>query len=386
MKRKKICFVTTIGGTINAFLTGLAQYLVEKRHYDVTYICAPDNKLAESQNEHIHFLPVPMSRGINMDAFRVIGQLTRIFREQQFDIVQYATPNAALYASIAAKRAGVKNRLYTQWGIRYMGYDGGVRRWVFKTLEKMICSRSTVIECESFSLQDFSIAEGLYPARKSSVIGKGSACGVNLEKAEIDQRETWRKEIRSQLGIADDAFVFGYMGRITRDKGMNELIAAFREFQKSNSQAILLLVGGLDNEGTIEKDLFDWAKESPKVLLPGRTSTPEKFYAAMDVFCSLSYREGFGLVVIEAAAMALPAIVTNVPGQRDTIIEHETGISVNAKEVKPVVEAMRFYVSHKSETIDMGKKARRNVEDNYEQQGLFKLLADHRDMIIDSTN
>ena len=384
--RKKICFVTTIPGTIKAFLLGLADYLVIQRNYDVTFICAPDKQLEGMQTEHLHFIPVPMSRGMNFDGLRVVNMLTKIFREQHFDIVQYATPNAAVYASIAAKRAGIKNRLYTQWGIRYMGYDGGISRWLFKSLEKLVCRNSSVIECESFSLYEFSVSERLYPKEKACVIGQGSACGVNLGKAEIDKRDVWRKEIRKQLGISDEAIVFGYMGRITRDKGINELIAAFRKFQESNSQAVLLLVGGLDNETTIEKELFEWAKQCSKVLLPGRTSFTEKFYAAMDVFCSLSYREGFGLVVIEAAAMALPAIVTNVPGQRDTIIEHETGISVNAKEVKPVVEAMRFYVSHKSETIEMGKKARRNVEDNYEQQGLFKLLADHRDMIIDSTN
>lgn len=380
--RKKICFVTTISCTIKAFLLGLTDYLIEQRDYDVTFICATDPKLEAMQTDNLHFIPVQMSRGMNLDGLRVIKQLTKIFKEQQFDIVQYATPNAAVYASIAAKRAGIKNRLYTQWGIRYMGYDGGARRWVFKTLEKLVCRKSTMIECESLSLYDFSVSEGLYPKEKGCVIGQGSACGVNLEKAEIGKREILRKEIRDQLGIAEDAIVFGYMGRITREKGMNELIAAFKEFQENNSKAILLLVGGLDNEDTIEKELFDWANGCPMVLLPGRTAHPEKFYAAMDVFCSLSYREGFGLVVIEAAAIGLPAIVTDVPGQRDTIIPNETGIAVGAKQVKPVVDAMQFYANKRETMLEMGAKARKYVEENYEQQGLFKLLADHRDQII----
>jgi len=380
--RKKICFVTTIPGTIKAFLLVFADYLVKQRDYDVTFICAPDKQLEDMQTEHLHFIPVPMSRGMNFDGLRVVNMLTKVFRKQQFDIVQYATPNAAVYASIAAKRAGIKNRLYTQWGIRYMGYNGGIRRWMFKTLEKLVCRNSSVIECESFSLYEFSVSEGLYPKEKACVIGRGSACGVNLEKAEIDKRDVWRKEVRKQLGIFDDAVVFGYMGRITRDKGMNELIAAFKKFQESNGQAILLLVGELDNEGTIGKELFEWANECPKVLLPGRTSHPEMFYAAMDVFCSLSYREGFGLVVIEAAAMGLPAIVTDVPGQRDTIIPDETGKAVAAKQIRPVVDAMQFYVDHMDKMLEMGMKARKNVEENYEQQGLFKLLADHRDLII----
>ena len=93
--RKKICFVTTVGLTIKSFLVGFAKYLVELRNYDVTFICADDDVLSQMKFRHIHFIPVPMSRGVNLDALKVIGQLKHIFKEQQFDIVQYATPNAA---------------------------------------------------------------------------------------------------------------------------------------------------------------------------------------------------------------------------------------------------------------------------------------------------
>ena len=143
--KKRICFVTTVGLTIKSFLVNFAKYLVEHRNYEVTFICADDEKLAQMQSEYIHFVPVEMSRGVNLDAVKVIGKMKRIFEEQQFDIVQYATPNAAFYASIAAKNAGIKNRLYTQWGIRYMGYDGGLKRSIFKMIEKITCQKSSVI-------------------------------------------------------------------------------------------------------------------------------------------------------------------------------------------------------------------------------------------------
>lgn len=380
--KKKICFITTIGGTIRAFLLGLTEHLVND-NYDVTFICSPDEELEKMKSESVHFLPIPMSRGVNFDAFRVIPKLISIFKKEKFDIVQYATPNAALYASIASKRAGIKNRLYTQWGIRYMGYERGIKRSIFKWMEKITCRNSSVIECESHSLYKFSLDERLYEKSNASVIGKGSACGVDLVKFDIRNRNIWRNEIREMYNIPSDALVFGYMGRLTRDKGINELISSFKSFFEKNNDSYLFLVGSYDNEGSIDEGLLEWAKKCNNVYLPGRTSDSEKYYSAMDVFCSLSYREGFGLVVIEAAAMGVPAIVTDVPGQIDTIIDNVTGLSVPAKQTTAVVNAMAEYYNNKDKIRLMGQNARNNVEENYDNVKLFSELTKHRNLIIE---
>ena len=256
--------------------------------------------------------------------------------------------------------------------------------FIFKTLEKTTCKFSTVIETESFSLLEYSIKDGLYPREKSSVIWNGSACGVNIDNYDLSKRNAWRKEIRTKYNIPDDSVVFGWCGRITRDKGHKELFEAFRELNKVDKKARLLMVGSYDNVETINPELFKWAQECKEVIFTGpvpRKEVPE-MYSAMDVFCSLSYREGFGLVVIEAAAMKLPGIVTDVPGQIDTIVDGETGILVPAKEIKPVVGAMEFYINNPEKLVEMGEQARKDVEVKYEQQHLFSLLADHRDSII----
>lgn len=384
---KKICFVTTIPGTIRAFLVGFSNYLVEKEDYDVTFICDYDDFVYQYCTDKIHFIPVSMKRGVNLDALRVICKLTAIFKKEKFDIVQYATPNASFYASIAAKRAGVKNRLYTHWGSRYMGYEGGIGRFVFKTLEKITCQNSTIIETESFSLMEYSIKDGLYPREKASVIWNGSACGVKLENYDLSKREEWRKQIRTKYNIPDDAIVFGWCGRITRDKGHNELFEAFKRLNETNKNARLLMVGVYDNVETIDHNLFKWAQDCNEVIFTGRVPGEQVpiMYSAMDVFCSLSYREGFGIVVIEAAAMKLPGIVTDVPGQIDTLVKDETGLLVPAKDVDAVVRAMEYYVSNPEKINEMGVNARRNVEENYEQKQLFKLLAEHRNAIINRT-
>ena len=377
---KKICFVTTISGTITAFLTDSAQYLVEKHGYDVTFICDNDEAMYDYCSDKIHYIPVSMSRGVNLDFFKVTWQLRKIFKREKFDIIQYSTPNAALYASIGSMLAGVKNRLYCQWGIRYMGYASGVKRWLFKAIEKTTCACSSVIECESFSLRQFSLSEGLYDEAKCSVIGQGSACGVNISRYDITHKQRYRTEKRAELGIPEDAFVFGYTGRITRDKGLNELFAAFRKLNVPN--AYLLIIGDFDNEGSLDTQLKEWALQEKNVIFAGRKIHVEQYYCTLDVFVSLSYREGFGLVVIEAAAMGVPAIVSNVPGQLDTIVDGKTGKLVKVKDVDEVVAAMTYMMNHPQQVLEMGVNARKNVEDNYDQAILFEELASHKDFII----
>lgn len=381
---KKICFVTTVPGTIKAFLLDFSYYLINERDYDVTFICKYDDELKKKCSNRLHYFPVNMKRGIGFDGISVIKRLTDIFKNTHFDIVQYATPNASFYASIAAKKAGVKNRLYTHWGSRYMGYEGGLMRLLFKNLEKITCMNSTIIETESSSLLEYSIKDGLYTKEKASVIWNGSACGVNIERYDLSMRDIWRTEIRTKYNIPSDSVVFGWCGRITRDKGHNELFEAFRQLNKENKKARLLVVGSYDNVDSIDAELFKWAQECEEVIFTGPIPSSEvpKYYSAMEVFCSLSYREGFGLVVIEAAAMGLPAIVTDVPGQIDTIVSGETGLLVPAKEVEPVVIAMKYYIDCPAKLKEMGEKARLDAESKYEQHRLFELLADHRDAII----
>ena len=376
---KKICFVTTVSITIKSFLLQFKDYLVNN-DYDVTFICNTDEGMYELCNNQVHYIPVPMKRGVGLEGLSVINKLTRIFRDNKFDIIQYSTPNAALYASIAAKRAKCSNRLYCQWGIRYMGFDGGIKRMILKKIEKIVCKKSSVIECESYSIYRFSISEKLYPSSKASVIWNGSACGVDLNKYCIEKKEKWREEIRSELKITERAPVFGYVGRITRDKGANELLSAFREVVKKKD-AYLLMIGMFDDANTIEAELRKWAEGSKHVIFVDWTDKVEKYYSAMDVFCSLSYREGFGLVVIEAAAMGLPGIVTDVPGQVDTIEPNVDGWSVPAKNIDKVISTIEHCIDNPEEVRKYSCNARQHVEEKYEQNELFKRLTEHRNSL-----
>lgn len=382
--RKKICFCTTIGSTIG-FVTELSKYLVEHENYDVTWIAGDDERLHQYVNEHIHFIPLRMKRGIAFDGPLMIWKMYRIFKRERFDIVQYSTRNAGTYASIAAWMAGIKVRLYCQWGMMFIALRG-VKRALLKLDEKLIVSLSTVVESESFSMYETAIKHGIYKPNKASVIWNGSACGVNLERYIMANKETWRNEVRQELGIGEDARVFGYCGRITRDKGLNELFAAFKKIIEDTDRkadVYLMIIGRDDHSETIDPNLFAWAKSSPFVMFTGYTNNVPRYYSALDVFTSLSYREGFGLVVIEAAAMGVPGIVSDALGQRDTIEHMITGYLVHTYSVDDVVQAMSYFIDHPEKAVEMGNRARVVVEEKYEQKELLRQLADHRNQLIE---
>ena len=383
--RKKICFCTTIGGTIKSFLVDLSNYLVEYDNYDVTWISGEDESLFDYTNEHIHYIPLKMKRGIALDGPKVIWQMYRIFKREKFDIVQYSTRNAGTYASIAAWMAGIKTRLYCQWGMMFIALKG-FKKALLKLDEKLVVSLSTVVESESFSMYETAIKHGIYKPEKASVIWNGSACGVNLDRYIMANKPTWREEVRKELEISKDARVFGYCGRITRDKGLNELFAAFKtvvEDKNRKTDVYLLIIGRNDHAETINPELFAWAKSSPSVKFTGYTINVPKYYSALDVFTSLSYREGFGLVVIEAAAMGVPGIVSDALGQRDTIEHGKTGYSVRTYHAEDVVEAMNYFIEHPEKAIEMGINARKVVEEKFEQKELLRRLAEHRNLLIE---
>lgn len=378
---KKICFVTTVYVTYKSFLKQLSQYLYDSGEYDISLICNNEEGILADIPSFIHYYPVNMKRGINFSAFRAIREISKILEKEKFDIVQYSTPNAAFYTSIAAKNKNIPVRLYCQWGIRYMGFEGW-RRKIFKYLEKKTCDNSTFIEVESHNIRNFSLRENLYAPDKSCVIWNGSASGVDLNKFNIDKKECWRKKIRNKYNLQEKDVVFIFVGRLTADKGVNELLDAFLKIEKKYLYTKLLILGGIDNQDSLQPKLIKQAKESKNIIFTGSVSNVEEYYAAADIFVAPSYREGFGLVVIEAEAMGLPAIVSNIPGQIDAIKENETGLTCVVKDSISLENNMKKLIENEELRIKLGNKAIKYVQENYEQKRLFEYLKLHRDKLL----
>lgn len=378
VEMKKICYVVTIPITIRSFFIPQLEYLAENG-FDVSVICSNDGVIKNELGEMINYIPLDIPRGISFcGSIRAIKQLTNIFRREQFDIIQYSTPNAALYASIAAKRVGCPIRNYHMMGLRYLGASGFGRKFL-KLIEKNCCNNSTSIECVSYSNLEMGISEGLFTREKVCVVWNGSTGGVDLKRFDYVNRKKWRNEIRSQLGFEGKDFIYGFVGRVTKDKGINELLEAFAGIKE---QSKLLLLGPMDEIDTLDQGLLDSAKLNQNILFHDVVTDVEKYYAAIDVLVLPSYREGFGNVVIEAAALGTPAIVSRIPGPVDTVIAGETALLVSPQNVDELRGAM-LRIMHE-DYRQMGIDAHCFVKNSFDSKVLCeKIFERKRELIVE---
>ncbi|MEG0873061.1 MAG: glycosyltransferase family 4 protein [Clostridia bacterium] len=378
---KRICFVTTISLTFKAFLLDVSKYLYENGNYEITMICDKDEELIKQLPEYIRYIPIKMKRGIDFSCIKSIYKLYTIFKKEKFDIVQYSTPNAALYSSIAAFLARTKIRLYCQMGVRYVGFKG-IKRKIFKLIEKIVCSLSTYIEPVSLGNLEFGYKEKLYNEKKSSVIWNGSSSGVNLEKFNVKNKLQWRKAIREKYKIDEECFVFGFVGRIDKDKGFNELLEAFKKLLEEYENINLMIVGNNDKMDKIDKELYEWSIKDRNVIYCGITKEVEKHLAAMDAFVLPSYREGFASVVIEAEAMGIPVIVTNIPGPTDAMIKDKTGIIVEKANIESLFKGMKKMIENDEMRLEMSKEAILLASEKFESKQLFEYILKDRDALL----
>ena len=369
----KICFITTISATIESFILPLAEYIHHNTDWDISFICSNNDKFAKSLPEYIHYFPVHMERGISVTGVKAMLEMKRIFKREKFDIIQYSTPNASLYASLAGTFAKVPVKLYCQWGMAFVGFDG-IKRKVFKALEKIVCTLSTWIEPDSKSNLEYAHKQNLYPEDKGSVIWNGSACGVNLNKFDISKKDEYNALIRTRYSISEDAFVYIFIGRVTKDKGINELLQAYRNIENKNTY--LMLLGNTEIDNTVNAQLYNWSQQNENIIYVGNTNIVEQYLSAADCYVLPSYREGFGLSVIEAEAMGVPVIVTDIPGPKDAVINNVTGITVKKADVKSLEKAMIDIKNIDME--EMGKNAHLFVKDKFEQATLLSKIVEDR--------
>ena len=378
---KKICYITTVPSTLVDFVVPTVAQMKNWVDWEFTLIANTDPEFEKILPEGVRYVPIPMQRGISIGGIKAMFQMIRLFRKEKFDLVQYSTPNASLYASLAAWITRVPVRLYCQWGIAYVGFHG-IKRKIFKMIEKLVCSLSTWVEPDGFGNLKFSHEEGLYPLKKSSVIWNGSSCGVNLQRLDVSRKLKWRKEIREQYGIGENDFVYGFVGRITGDKGVNELFAAAKKILKEHSNAWLLIAGRTDKLETVEQELFAWAQNESRVIFCGYTGVVEQYLSAMDIYVLPSYREGFAMAAIEAQAMGLPVIVTDIPGLNEAMIPDETGIIVKKADVDSLLSAMLRIKEDAHMRVQFAQSAYKFATERFEQTELAKRILEDRKRLM----
>ena len=379
---KKICFITTVSMTVNQFI----RFSFEEFHrdgFEIFVICDMNDEFINSLPDYVTPLPVKMDRGINFkDVFRAIFQMYSIFKKEKFDIVQYSTPNASLYASIASWLARVPIRLYCQWGLVFQSFSG-IKQLVFKTIERMVCILSTDIQPDSKGNLDLCRSLKFYNEKKSRVVWNGSANGISLSKFSVEQKEEYSKYIREKYSISDDTFVVGYVGRVGKEKGFEELMQMFDILTKKYSDIVLLYVGPNEKPETVSKQWLEFFDSCDKIIYTGGwVDDTEKYYAAMDVFVFPTYHEGFGSVTIEAEAMGVPVVVTDVPGPQDAMIDGVTGYKVSPRDAEQLAEKVSLFIDDKTLCENMGKEARKFVVENFDDRILLTKMIENRNQLL----
>lgn len=373
---KKLCAISTIEGTMSSFIIPAMEYFVDKG-YDVTLVCNMSEGFVEKYSTKFHCVSIPMKRGISFhDVFKVPFQFWKLFREQRFDYVQYATTNASFYAVLPARIARIKTRVYCQWGLLYIGYKG-FKRILFKWVEKFLCHNSTHVTVASKKNLEYAVQEGLMPASKASVIGDGGTVGVDLSEFNIQNRTIWRAEVEEEHPVLKGKTVFGYVGRIETDKGVGELLEAFLSLE--SPEYALMLIGAFDElRSNIDPHLICRAKESGKVLFHGFTRDVPKYISSVDILVHPTYREGFSMVIQQAMAMGCAIITTNVPGPSEVIEEGISGLLVPDHSARDLAAAMERLGKDKDLQASFAAAGLERVTKLFNRQRMLELTYEDR--------
>lgn len=367
---KKICFVTTVYFGLEHFMLPIVKQLHETEKFEITFICNYNERFANDLPEWIRYIPVKMKRGYDIGFMKIISKLKKIFKKEKFDIVAYSNENAALYAAVAAYKAKVPIRLYNQWGVRYRNMHKGIKYFLFKIVEKITCKCSTDTRCQSPLHRELCIKEKLFDQNNSKVLGIGGTIGVDFNEYDLTKKDIWNINFREKYSIPSDSFVFGFCGRITKDKGIREILIAFNKLKEEFHEISLLLVGDIDVNNGLNKKIIKAIYNDPQIICVGKLNSDEvKYaYAAMNVYLHPTYREGFGLAIQEAGAMELPVITSKIPGASEVLVEGQSCELVPIKNADQLYQKMQSFVRDPDKAKKMGHEAYLRVKKEFERE------------------
>lgn len=373
----RICRIVTVPFIFETLLCEQLGYMAQQG-MDVTLVSSPGPALEGiCKSLQIGYHPVVMVRKPEprRDLVSLLA-LTKLFLDKRFDIVHSNAPKAGLLAALAGALARVPVRIHTFTGQVWAEMQG-VSRMMMRRCDWLIGRLDTCCYADSTSQRDLLVNEGLVRRSRISVLGAGSLSGVNLERFNPDIfRGEGAARLRRELGISEQSLVILFVGRLAKEKGIRELVSAFRMLQVDLKDVELILVGpSLESEwDPLPRETLEEISKNPHIHVVGFTHKPEKYVGAADVFCLPSYREGFGSSVIEAAAMGVPAVASRVVGLVDAVVDGETGVLVPAKEVEPLRCALVEMLSAHGLRRRMGCAARERAARDFDSRTVNRLV------------
>ena len=370
-----VCITLTSPLALNAFLLGHIRKL--SCSLDVT-VCVNVNEsdVAVNLDGQADLIPIELQRKIA--PFRdllALGRLWNFYRTRKFQAVVTVTPKGGLLGMMAAWLARIPVRIHWFTG-QVWATKKGPARAILKLFDQVTTLSATHVLADSASQRDFLIGEGVVRGDKISVLGQGSIAGVDTVRFRPDPDA--RQMVRSELRIPQDALCLLYMGRMKKEKGVTDLLDAFRHLRKEFANLHLLLVGP-DEEGLVPESKI------AGLHVVGYTKKAEVYMAAADIICLPSYREGFGSVLIEGAACALPAVASRIYGVTDAVVEDVTGLLHPAGNTVTLAEALRRLVSDDGLRSRFGKNAYERAVTSFEASHLENLFSQFLDCQLEKS-
>ncbi|SMC79213.1 glycosyltransferase family 4 protein [Pedobacter nyackensis] len=371
----KVLHVVNISFVIPYYLGAQIDYL-QQRKIDIFIACTPSEHLFEYANEK-GFIPLGVSilREISvLQDLKAVWTLRKLIKKERIDIVIGHTPKGALIGMLAGYLSGTKKRIYFRHGLVYET-SKGLKRIVLKTIERFTGFLSTKVVCVSPSVLEISNREKLSNSLKNVILNKGTCNGLDAEGTFNRHlvSDTALKQLKTKYLLEDNDRVIGYVGRLVNDKGICELISAWQEICKEHNHVKLLLAGPFERRDSIDDATKKVIMEEPSIIHTGLISDVVTHYALMDIFILPSHREGFPTVVLEASAMELPVITTNVTGCRDAIVPGETGRFTNINPTA-IAENVGYYLDNFEQAKLDGMNGRKFVISNFNQLGIWEKI------------
>ncbi|WKS94933.1 glycosyltransferase family 4 protein [Riemerella columbina] len=380
---RKLIRITTVPTSLKILLRGQHMFMTKNR-FEVVGVSSPGIDLEEvSNSENIRIYSIDMSRQITpFKDLKSLWKMWKLLNKEKPQIVHTHTPKAGLIGMLASFFAGVPIRLHTVAGLPLMESQG-LKRKILDIVEKLTYACATKVYPNSRGLYNFIIEKGyIFDHNKIKVIANGSSNGINTDDFSVAQiSENQREKLKSELGIKPDDFVYIFVGRLVGDKGINELVEAFKNLQLPNAK--LLLVGPEERAlDPLENKTIQEIEQNPHIITVGFQSDVRPYFAVADALVFPSYREGFPNVVMQAGAMELPSIVSDINGCNEIIVPQQNGIIVPPKDVQALQSAMKELLANNRLYQQLKSQSRPMIVQRYQQQVVWEaLLKEYQDLL-----
>lgn len=373
--KKKLIRITTVPISLEKLLEGQLSFM--NNYYEVVAVSAEKEYLEKYGRENmIRTFWVEMTREITpFKDLKAVIKLYNFLRKEKPAIVHTHTPKAGIVGMLAAKIAGVPIRLHTVAGMPLMEATG-FKRKLLNVVEKLTCQFATKVYPNSHGLKDFILAEGFAGEEKLEVLGKGSSNGIDTRYFDPESfSKEQRNQKRIELGIPEKDLVFIFVGRLVKEKGINELVAAFSKLNEIDNNVSLLLVGPYEQDlDPLSPETLQEIEKHPKIISTGFQADVRPYLNASDIMTFPSYREGFPNVIMQAGAMGLASIVTDINGCNEIVSHDYNGMIIPVKNEEELLSALKLIIENPAYAKQLRKNSREVICRHYEREEYWQVL------------